>query len=588
MPLDGLMLRGVTNELKHSLVGGLIDKVQQPSKDDLIFTIRNNGKNVKLMISCNATSSRIHTTTEIRQNPMTAPMFCMLLRKHLSRAKITEITQLGYERAIKISIETRDELGDLCEKSIIAELMGKNSNLIILNNKSNVIIDCLKHVDFEVSRVREVMPGRTYQLPPTSDHLDIDTAGLDMFKDKITSADKDTNIIFFLISTIQGMSKFTAKNICTALNIDSTAFISSLDDVAVSDIYNFLKSISSALSNISVAGALYKNEEGRFYDFSICIPESNPSMTVPSLNETLDKFFLVKDHANIINNKKHDLYKVIKPHLNRLNKKLAIHLDTIKKSENFDIYRIYGDLINSNLYDIKPGSKSFTTINYYDENMPEIKITMDENRSPSENSQRYFKKYNKLKTAHAMSLQQKELISDEIYYLESIISNLELCTTVEDINSIADELKAGEYITSHSNNKKAKKNNIKPSSPHHYLSSTGIDIYVGKNNLQNDNLTLKFASKSDIWLHTKLTHGSHVIIKLNGNTVDDKTIFEAAMLAAYYSKGRLSSNVAVDYTERKNVKKPSGAKPGMVIYETNKTMYVTPETSEIELLKKLE
>lgn len=587
MPLDGLMLRGVTNELKHALIGGLIDKVQQPSKDDLIFTVRNNGKNVKLMISCNATSSRIHITSETRQNPLTAPMFCMLLRKHLSRAKITDITQLGYERAVKINVETRDELGDLCEKSIIAELMGKNSNLIILNNNSNVIIDCLRHVDFEVSRLREVMPGRTYQLPPSGEHLDIDSAEFNMFKDKINNTNQDSNIISSLVSSIQGMSKFTAKNICTALNIDSASLISSLDDAAIKGIYSFLKSLSSELSSIPVSGALFKNNEGRFYDFSISIPECNPSITVQSLNETLDKFFLVKDHANIISNKKHDLIKAVKPHLNRLNKKLAIHTETIKKSENYDIYRIYGDLINSNLYDIEPGCKSFTTINYYDENMPEIKITMDENLSPSENSQRFFKKYNKLKTAHAMSLQQKELISDEIYYLESVLSNIELCNTVEDIASIAEELKTGEYIASHGN-KKVKKNTQKPSSPHHYISSSGIDIYVGKNNLQNDNLTLKFASKSDIWLHTKSTHGSHVIIKLNGNNADDQTLYEAAMLAAYYSKGRLSSNVAVDYTERKNVKKPSGAKPGMVIYETNKTIYVTPELSEIEKIKKLE
>lgn len=574
MAIDALAVRCLVNELNSRLVNGRIDKIHQPEKDEITVSVRTFTDSYRLVLSASSAHPRIHFTKNAKKNPLTAPMFCMLLRKHIGSGKITAVEQVGFERIVKFSIESYDELGDLTVKYLIIEIMGRHSNIILTNHEMK-ILDSIKHVDFTVSSVRQVLPGLQYVSPPPQDKVDlIDiTAQTELDFSQLIRADKA------LLSAVAGISPLTAREVVYRA--------AGRADVMSQEL-NINKQSAVKVELLRLAEAVRANEfspcmiteraTGKAVDFSaveIKQYENIAEVTnFSSMSEMLDEFFNTRDMRERMRQKSADLTKLLNNGIERTTKKLVILERTVKDAQNKDKYKIFGDLITANIYKIKTGMKEVEAENYYEPSSPVVKIPLDVSLTPSQNAQRYYKKYNKAKTAETESAKQIESGRAELEYLESTLSAVENSETDTDLSAIRAELINEGYLNRKTNPKKQKQSAQKPM---HFVSSDGFDIYVGKNNTQNNYLTLKFANSSDIWFHTKNIHGSHTIIKLGlDKEVPDTTIREAAELAAYYSKARESSQVPVDYTRVKNVKKPNGAKPGMVIYEHYNTVYVTP------------
>jgi len=479
MKFDVNATSAVVAEISEKLVHGKIDKVYQAEKDEIILNIRKQGGQFRLLISAHSQNARIHLTTATRENPKTAPMFCMFLRKHLSGGRILAITQPTFDRVVHIEIECYTELGDKVKKIMWVEIMGKHSN-IILTDESGKILDAIRHADFTTSSVRQVLPGLFYQPPPTTGNY------------------------------VAGENSLPSENI----------------------------------------------------------------------SEIVDKHFSDKDFAERMKQKSANIVKLINNNIKRCDKKIKLHTESLKDAENRDKYKVYGDLLTANIYRIEFGMGKIAVENYYDENKL-VEITLKDDISPSKNAQRYYTRYNKLKTTEKFATEQLELAQIEREYLETVLDSVLKAESSTELDEIRAELTSEGYIAKKfvkgKHNKKGRKESEKVSAPMEYTSSDGFKILVGKNNRQNDYLTMKLAFSTDIWLHTKTIAGSHVIIRTNGgNDVSEATLLEAANLAAYYSRGRNSANVAVDFTAVKNVKKPRGAKPGFVIYDNYNTVYITP------------
>ena len=559
MALDGLVIHSIVDELHKKLLGGKIDKVYQPENDEVVLHIRNNKENFKLVLSCSASNPRVYLASDYKkENPINAPMFCMLFRKYIQGGNIVNVSQVDFERIIKISVESFDELKEKTTKDIIIEIMGRHSNIILTHSSNNKIIDSAKRIPPSVSRVRQILPGQTYVLPPKQDKLNpITDISLNSFVDTLSSFDGP--IFKAIYSKFLGISPVIAKEICFRANIDENLLVSEISSDDISKIYkefhNLFKHIKDNIYNPCM---VIDTSIDKVLDFS-CINLSLFSnlsiINDDSISKILENYYATKDIKDRIHQRSSDLRKSISIKLDRLYNKLNKQEKELIESENADIYKIKGELITSYIYMIEKGMESVEVSNFYDPEYKNIKISLNTNFTPSENAQKYFKKYNKLKTA------KKE-----------ITSQLE----------IREELGKVGYLRSKNNSKKETKLTTKP---HEFVSSNGFKILVGKNNKQNDHLTLKVASNEDIWMHTKNIPGSHVIIKTEGKEVPDETIFEGAMLAAFFSKSKMSSQVPVDYTKKKNVKKPNGAKPGMVIYDTNNTIYVTPTEELVAKLK---
>ncbi|SHJ57846.1 Rqc2 family fibronectin-binding protein [Tepidibacter formicigenes] len=588
MALDGIVIYSLVKELSSKLIGGKIDKIYQPEEDELLFNIRNEGTNYKLLLSSNSSNPRAYiTNTYNKENPIKAPMFCMLLRKHLQNGKITNIHQPDFERIIRITIESLDELKIRKTKDLIIEIMGRHSNIILVDNEENKILDSIKRIPLSVSRYRQVLPGQKYINPPSQNKLNpIHEISKEKFIESLTNNKKA--LYKSIYSSFEGISPLIAKEICFRSNIDidiNTEYVDSKDFTALYD--TFTRLFRQIKNNIFYPCIIIDKRLNKVIDFS-CIKltmynhysfiENN------SISFILDKYYYEKDIRERINQKSQNLRKNISNKLDRLYNKIKKQKEELLESKNADTYKTYGELITSYIYMIQKGMEEIEVANFYNPESKNIKIKLDKRLNPSENAQKYFKKYNKLKNAAIEIKHQLKITNEEIEYLENIILNINNCENLEELEEIKEELVKVGYIKGRSNNKNKDKNNLK-TAPYEFISSDGFKIYVGKNNKQNDYLTLKLASNDDIWLHTKNIPGSHVIIKCEGKEVPENTIFEGAMLAAYFSKARMSSQVPVDYTKKKNVKKPSGAKPGMVIYETNSTIYVTPLEEEIVKIK---
>lgn len=570
MALDGITLHAIIKELKEEIIGGRIDKIYQPEKEELIFIIRNKGKNYKLLLSANANYPRIYLTEENKENPAEPPMFCMLLRKFLQSGRIIDIKQVEFDRIVKIDIETKDELENQTIKTLIIEIMGRHSNIILIDKATQTIIDSIKRVYSDMSKVREVLPGRQYVYPPLQEKLNINNLSLPSFKEAVNNY-KSKKIEKTLVDILQGFSPTLAREVTFRCNI-SDRFVESIEDEQIENLYQNIKKIYEDVLSLNLKPCI-AFQENEVIDFS-CIDLSQyiTKTFFPTVNKAACKFFSEK--ANIVNLqvRSSDLRKIINNNLEKLYNKLDKLQQELNEAKNADTFRLYGELITANMHLLKKGMESFKTINYY--TGEEIEIPIDKKYSPSENAQRYFKKYSKLKNANKIIEKQISDTLEEITYLEGQLVNLENCTLPSEIEEIKNELSEQGYI--HKQQKK-KISRQTLSQPLHVVSSDGFDIYIGKNNTQNDYLTLKFANPNDIWLHTKDMPGSHVIIKTNNKPVPETTLIEAAKLAAKYSKAKNSSNVPVDYTLKKYVKKPSGAKPGFVIYTSQKTLYVDPE-----------
>ncbi|EQE84010.1 NFACT family protein [Clostridioides difficile] len=587
MALDGLVIHSIVDELSSKLTGGKIDKIHQPEDDEVIFNIRNNKENFRLVLSASASNPRVYLTSNYqKENPLKAPMFCMLLRKYIQGGNIVEISQIGFERIIKISVESLDELKEKTVKNIMIEIMGRHSNIIITHGEENKIIDSIKRVPFSISRVRQVLPGHDYSLPPEQNKLNpLDAISKDLF---IKNLEESEGPIFKSIySKFLGISPIIAKEICYRAGVNQNTIIKDISDEQFDSLHKvFCNLFNDINSNKYSPCIIIDKKVDKVVDFS-CINLTLFSdlsyINKDSMSRILEDFYRTKDIKDRINQRSSDLKKSIAVKLDRLYNKLKKQEEELSESENADIYKIKGELITSYIYMVDKGMESIEVANFYDENCNDVTIELNKNLTPSENAQKYFKKYNKMKHAKVEISHQISLNKEEIDYLENIILSIENCENLAELQDIKEELAKVGYIKTQKKN--SKKDTIPSTKPHEFVSSDGFKILVGKNNKQNDYLTLRLADNDDLWMHTKNIPGSHVIIKCAGKEVPDNTVFEGAMLAAFFSKSKLSSQVPVDYTKRKNVKKPSGSKPGMVIYETNSTIYVTPEEETVAKLK---
>lgn len=571
MALDGIYIYSILCELKNKFIGSKINKINQPEKDELSFLIRGiDNKNYRLLISASSSYPKIHITENNKKNPLTPPMFCMVLRKYLLNARIVDIRQVSTDRIIIFDFESVDDLGFNSIYSLIIEIMGRHSNITLVRARDSIVMDSIKHITPEINRFRSLYPGIEYLYPPKSERLNpFDFPKTDFLKylssNDIPIDEKMCSKVF------TGVSKPLSKEIMFRIEKNIKK-----DNINPDTVYEFINKLFRNIKNCNFSYNIY-SENGIIKDFS-CIDLTNleymDKTEYNSSSELLENFYFEKDKTDRLNNHSIDLQRIVNTNLDRCLKKEEILNKKLVECESKDKYRLYGELITANIYAIKKGDKKVTLQNYYSDDLQDITIQLNENKTPSENIQVYFKKYNKLKTTEKMAKIQLQVNSKEIDYLQSVFTNIKNCEDYSEIEEIKKELVDTGYIKF---NKKNNKKSSKISKPHHFISSDGIDIYVGKNNFQNDYLTLKFADKRDIWMHTKNIPGSHVIIKSRADALPDKTLEEAAGLAAYYSKAKHSNSVAVDYTEVKNVKKPSGAKPGMVIYLTNRTINIMPK-----------
>lgn len=586
MALDGLVIHSIVSELSSKILGGKIDKVYQPEDDEILLHIRNDKENFKLVLSASSSNPRVYLANNYKkENPINAPMFCMLFRKYIQNGIIVDISQIEFERIIKITVESFDELKEKTKKDIYIEIMGRHSNIILTHSVYNKIIDSAKRIPFSVSRVRQILPGMTYTLPPKQDKLNPLN---NISKDDFINTLKEFNGPVFksIYSKFLGISPIVSKEICFRSNLDDKIDIIDLSLDNFNSLYKEFNTLFNLINNNNYNPCIVINESiDKVIDFSCINLSLYKDLTFinnNSMSKILEDYYQTKDTKDRIHQRSSDLRKSISIKLDRLYHKLEKQKQELIDSKNAEIFKIKGELLTSYIYMIEKGMESVEVANFYDPEYKNIIISLNKNLTPSENAQKYFKKYNKMKTAKKEITHQIELNLDEINYLENIMLSIENCDNLAELLDIREELTKEGYLKGKIKNKKDTKLTTKP---HEFISSDGFKILVGKNNKQNDHLTLKVADNNDIWLHTKNIPGSHVIVKTEGKSISDETIYEAAMLAAFFSKSKMSSQVPVDYTKRKNIKKPNKAKPGMVIYETNSTVYVTPNEELVARLK---
>lgn len=573
MALDGIVISNIKHELNEKLIGGRLYKIAQPEADELLLTIKTQNGQYRLVISANASLPLIYLTDDNKPSPMTAPNFCMLLRKHLGNGRIIGITQPGLERILDIEIEHLNEMGDVCRKHLITEFMGKHSNIIFCDG--DTILDSIKRVSSQMSSVREVLPGRKYFIPNTSDKKNPLNTNYDEFKNTALTRPVSTSKAIY--SSYTGISPVAAEEICFEASINSDKPANCLEENESLHLFNIFSNIMDNIkNNIFTPNIVYMGDEPKEFS-SIPLEMFDKCTKYDSVSTLLRDFYSKKDAVTRIRQKSSDLRKIVSTALERSIKKADIQEKQLKDTEKRDKYRVYGELINTYGYNIPEGSKEFNALNYYTNE--EITIPLDPTLTPRENSVKYFNKYNKLKrTFEAESVQIKETRA-EIAHLESVASSLDIAVSEDDLAQVKEELIESGYI--HRHQTPSKKIKI-VSKPLHFISSDGFDIYVGKNNFQNDELTFKFANGSDWWFHAKNMAGSHVILKTDGKEIPDRTFEEAAALAAHFSKGHSQDKVEVDYVLKKEVKKPAGSKPGFVVYYTNYSMIASTFIDEIK------
>ena len=579
MAFDGITIAAMVQELKEKLDGGRINKIAQPEADELMVTARGTGGQYRLLLSASASLPLLYLTSKNRISPLTAPNFCMLLRKHIGSARIAEIRQPGLERAVEFQLEHLNELGDPCKKILIMELMGKHSNLIFCDDKQ-MILDSIKHVSSHMSSVREVLPGRDYFLPQTQEKLDPLTVTQEEFSEKVCR--KPCNISRAIYTSLTGLSPVIAEEICYRASIDGSDAAQSLDDTAILHLYHtFLRMMEDVTACRFQPNIIYRDDEPVEYAVFPLTQFGPEYHTVffESVSEMLETYYASRDQITRIRQKSSDLRRIVQTALERNRKKLFLQEKQMKDTEKKEKYRIYGELINTYGYGVEEGAKSFRALNYYTNE--EITIPLDPTMSPSENSKKYFDRYGKLKRTEEALTEQIADTEYEIEHLESISNALDIALAESDLSQIKQELTEYGYIKKHYSGKKGQKMQTK-SKPFHYISSDGYDIYVGKNNYQNDELTFKFASGNDWWFHAKKMAGSHVVVKSKDGEMPDRVFEEAGRLAAYYSKGRTAPKVEIDYIQKKHVKKPGGAKPGFVVYYTNYSLMASPDITGLK------
>lgn len=575
MAFDGITISNIVKELNDTILNGRIAKIAQPENDELLLTIKPAKGQVRLVISASASLPLIYLSRDNKPSPMTAPNFCMLLRKHIANGRIVSISQPSLERIIRFEIEHLDELGDLCRKSLIVEIMGKHSNIIFCNEKG-MIIDSIKHVSAQMSSVREVLPGREYFIPDTmkkENPLDIPEEN---FTQELLS--KPMPVGKAIYNSFTGISPVVAEEICHLAGIDSSIPASEMSADLLSHLYRQFTYFMEQVTESKFSPAIYYegNEPKEFSSLPLTHFSNYQVKSFNSISEVIRTYYSSRDLITRIRQKSSDLRRVVQTALERNRKKYDLQLKQLRDTENRDKYKVYGELIHTYGYNLEDGAKELEALNYYTNEM--IKIPLDSQKTPQENAKKYFDRYNKQKrTFEALSELIKET-KDEIDYLESVSKSLDIARSEDDLIQIKEELIESGFIRRKQSSKKVKIT----SKPFHYISSDGFHMYVGKNNLQNEELTFHFANGGDWWFHAKKAPGSHVIVKTNGEELPDRTFEEAARLAAHYSKNSGAEKVEVDYVEKKQVKKPNGSKPGFVVYYTNYSMMIDSDISGIQ------
>ena len=575
MALDGIFLRHIKKEIEETALGARVNQVYQPNRDELVLVLRTYGGSKKLLLSSRANSPRVNFCVNTPENPAQPPMFCMLLRKRFGGGKLVGVRQLGCDRVLFLDFECVNELGDVEGLSVVCEIMGMYSNLIVINRDSNIIIDAIKRVDLTVSRRRFVLPNIPYELPEAQDKLNI----LEHTPEDIARAAKslpaEMPLSKALMQVIQGVSPIVARELeYRVLEGATNRAEGALYDKLISVLGDF-KAMTEACNE---KPCIVYREDGRPMDFSF-FPITQYGgyakvKTTEGFSATVDEFYEERDARERMRVKGHSLNKLLTNLIDRTSRKINKQRSELAQCADREQLRIYGDLLHANLYRIERGASAVEVENFYDESNSLITIKLNPAISPAANAQKYYKDYQKAKTAETVLAEQIEKGTAELEYLGSVADSLSRAETERELSQIREELTEQGYLR----RPKGKVQKQAQLPPKEYLSSDGFTILVGRNNRQNDQLTLKTAAKTDIWLHTKDIHGSHVIIRADGKTVSDTAILEAAQLAAYHSKARESTNVPVDYTLAKNVSKPAGAKPGMVIYVKNKTVFVDPKS----------
>ena len=578
MAFDGITIANIVHELNRNLLDGRINKIAQPETDELLLTIKTPGGQRRLSISASASLPLIYLTEGNKASPMTAPNFCMLLRKHINNGRITKIWQPKLERIIHFEIEHLDELGDLCKKELIVEIMGKHSNIIFCN-EDGTIIDSIKHVSSQMSSVREVLPGRTYFIPDTMEKSDPLSVSFAEFQRVLT--EKPMPLSKAVYTSFTGISPVVAEEICYLSGIDSSLTPRELSEDLLTHLYRQFTLYFEEVSAGHFSPAIYYHgaEPKEFSALPLTHFSQYIRKEYDSISRLLEDYYAEKNTLTRIRQKSVDLRRVVQTALERNRKKYDLQAKQLRDTENREKFKVYGELIHTYGYNLEPGAKKLEALNYYTNEM--ITIPLDSTKTPQENALKYFEKYNKQKRTFEALTSLIEETRDDISYLESVSNALDIALSEDDLTQIKEELIESGYIRRKFTKKKVKIT----SKPFHYLSSDGYHIYVGKNNLQNEELTFHFASGNDWWFHAKGIPGSHVIVKTNGEELPDRTFEEAGKLAAYYSKNRGSEKIEIDYIEKKHVKKPKGGKPGFVVYYTNYSLMIDSDISQIKQLE---
>ncbi len=587
MPLDGIFLKALTEELHKTLASGRVDKIYQPDKEEIVLSIRAGGNGYKLMLTANPSAPRMHLISMPRENPAAPPMFCMLLRKHLGGAKLCGIVQPELERMAVLEFDTTDEMGVQGKKYLICEMMGKYSNLILCDGEKR-ILDAIRRIDGDISGKRQVLPGLFYRMPPGQDKVSVLEVSEGGLQTAILQSREELPAEKWILSRLKGISPLISRELAVRALGDGGKRMAALTEVERNCLCRVAADFRAYVRDGKSRPYLLLNSgDGSVFDVTY-LPVTQYGSLIQSQLQTnfsvlLGAYYEKKGKAERMRRKSQDMTKTVTLARDRLRKKLEMQKAELAKTRDREQYKRKGELITANLYQIRPGQTKAMVVDYFAEDCPEVEITLDIRLTPQQNAARYFKQYSKAKTAEEMLTAQIAEGEQNFSYLESVLEEISRAESEQDLSQIRSELYETGYLSQKQKRGQPKKS--APGKPYAYRTSDGFPVFAGRNNTQNDLLTLKTAFKNDIWFHTQKIHGSHVILVCDNREPTDTAMTEAACIAAYHSKARSSAMVPVDYTKVKNIKKPAGAKPGMVIYHVYQTAYVTPKEESILALR---
>ncbi|HHX95837.1 MAG TPA: fibronectin/fibrinogen-binding protein [Clostridia bacterium] len=577
MPFDGITLNAVKQELEQFLIEKRIDRIYQPGKETIIIKFRMRSDKCNLLVSCSADSARIHLLDSRQKSPPQPPIFCMVLRKYLEGGQLICMEQKGLERVLTLHFRKVNEAGSVKNLALHCEIMGRHSNIVLVDSDTNCILDGAKRLTLEVNRYRQILPGMPYVPPPSQNKHDFRTITEEDFFNLLLAQPLNSKLHQILLNIYEGFSPLICREIVVQAGLTEDIILDECGEYELGRVWQVLIKMAEDMAASRFNPVLVRDNSKyiQYAPFDLLQYPENKKEYFESVNEALNTFFTAKEYALRFNEKKHKLERLVNAQIKKGRNKLAVHEQDLIETEDTEKDRIAGELITANMYNVSRGDREINTPNYYDPEQKNVVIPLDPSLTPSQNAQKYFKKYRKGNVKKQKAVYYIDRTREELLYLDTVSMAISQAATLEELEEIREELANQGYL------KKEKRKTPVSTTPGYltYISTDGFTIMVGKNNRQNDYLTMKVAQDEDMWLHTKDIPGAHVIVKSEGRRVPERTLLEAAMLAAYYSRGKLSGNIPVDYTLKKHVRKPIGAKPGMVIYDHHSTVYVKPESN---------